>query len=149
MDKTLPVEREKPQGDITPPVDSPDSTEINELIQKQLKAFQEEFKKQFDNEYKSKLAELQNNQNELEEKKQYLKVIDELKAANMDSGLIDFVYDRDIEVSKVKIKQLKDLITVEVQKGVEERIKQISYTPPNSNGNIDTNKPKPRYFIHH
>jgi ABC-type phosphate transport system substrate-binding protein len=101
---------------------SKDNTNINDLIQKQMKNL-------FDNEYKDKFSELQTSQNELEDKKQHIAVLDEMKAAGMDSSLIDFVYDKDIEASKLKIKQLKGLIDTEVQKGVEARMKN-NYIPP-------------------
>jgi hypothetical protein len=138
-DKTPPV--------VTPPIDNNSDNKINELIQTQLQIFQKSLKKQLDDDYNNKLSKLQSSQSELEEKKQHLAIIDELKTANMDSSLIDFVYDKDIEISKVKIKQLSDLIKAEVQKGIEERLKQNVYIPPINHGDVDTRKPKPKYFI--
>lgn len=139
-----------------PPVDpnddknkSPENLKINEIIQEQIEAFKKDIKKQFDDEYKSKLSDLQNSKNELEEKKHRIAIMDELKAVNMDSSLIDFVYDKDIEASKIKIKQLDKIIKAEVQKGVEERIHSSIYIPPKNDENADFNsrKTKPRYFI--
>lgn len=127
----------------------PETLKINEIIQKQIGTFQDSFIKKFNEEYQDKLSKLKSDQNELSEKKQQLAVIDELKTAKMDSSLIDFVYDKDIEVSKIKIKQLSDLITVEVQRGIEDRLRKNAYTPPKGtdNTNFSSNFKKPKYVV--
>lgn len=143
--------------DKTPPIDGGnppdnkiiDDTKINEIIEKQFGTLKDDFMKKFSSEYGDKISKLQSSQKELDEKKQRLAVIDELKAAKMDSSLIDYVYDKDIEISKVKIKQLGDLIAAEVQKGVEERIKSSSYVPPENDNNSDFlgNFKRPKYVV--
>lgn len=140
--------------DNTPPVDGGnppddkviDDTKINELIQKQFGALKDDFMKKFTTEYDDKISKLQSSQKELDEKKQRLAVLDELKAAKMDSSLIDYVYDKDIEVSKVKIKQLSGLITAEVKKGIEERLKG-TYKPHQNNTNTLGGFKKPKYVV--
>jgi hypothetical protein len=131
-----------PQEENIPPVVAPsnDENNINEIIQKQIKNV-------FDTEYKNKFSELQTSQSQLEDKKQHIAVLDEMKAAGIDSSLIDFVYDKDIKASKLKIKQLKGLIDAEVQKGVEARMKG-TFKPPANHGNTTSGSFKmPKYWI--
>jgi hypothetical protein len=142
------------EGDNTPPVVIPpagddSNAKMNEMIQEQMKIFQENLMKQFDGDYKEKLNKLNADNSELEEKKQRLLVGETLRSLNMDGGLIDFVYDKDIEITKVKIKQLGDLIESEVDKGIIARFKKNVYIPPSGNNQDDFSgsKDKPRYFV--
>jgi hypothetical protein len=155
MAKIVPPVVVKPEeGDNIPPVVIPSKGEdsndkMNEMIQQQMKVFQENLMKQFDGDYTEKLNKLNADNSELEERKQRLTVAETLRASNMDGGLIDFVYDKDIEIVKTKIKQLGDLIRLEADKSVLERFKKHSYTPPSGNdpGDFSSSKDKPKYFV--
>jgi len=149
-----PVEVDPVKGDNTPPVVTPpkgdeNNDKMNEMIALQMKTFQENLMAQFDGDFKEKLSKLESDKSELEEKKQRLVVMEALRESNLDSSLIDFVYDKDIEISKVKMKQLGDIIAIEVQKGVFDRFKKSSYTPPSDNGGgfSAPGKEKPKYFV--
>jgi hypothetical protein len=154
MADIVPPDDKKPEGEVLPPPSNPPPAndpefKIKELMQKQMKEFQDGLIAQLEKDYKEKLAKIQNDSHELEEKKQRLAISEELRAVGMDGGLIDFVYDKDIEISKGKIKQLKELIEIEINKGIQERLKASSYVPPKSEGNsqYDNNITKPKYFV--
>lgn len=129
-DRETPKDKPKDKPKDTDKKADPEAEKINALIQEHLSTFGDNFIKKFNEQYEGKLSQLKSDCAELDEKKQHMAVLDEMKTAKMDSSLIDFVYDKDIEVSKVKIEQLNKLITEEVQRGVETRLKGLAYTPP-------------------
>jgi len=150
MADKVPPEGVEPEGGsnipskVTPPGDS----DLNANMEKQMQIFKENFMAQFDDEYKEKITKLNSDNGELEERKQRLAVSEEIRALGIDSNFIDFVYDKDIEISKVKIKQLEGMIKSEADKETNKRMRVNSYTPPKNNGNITTKgKSKPKYFI--
>lgn len=152
VNTTPPMSNDPEGGSNIPPEkdDAPkDNNElkINELIEKQMKAFQDNFITQFNKEYSDKLTKLQSDNLELEEKKQRLIIGEELRDADLDGSLIDFVYDKDIEVSKIKITQLKELIEVAAERKITERLKLNAYTPPTNVEGFTQNKEKPKYFL--
>ena len=145
-----PVEGNTPPPVVIPPKGDDSNTKMNEMIALQMKTFQDNLMAQFETDYKEKLNKLNTENGELEEKKQRLAVVETLRASNIDSEFLDFVYDKDIEIVKVKIKQLGDLIKLETDRGVLERFKTNCYTPPSSNdfGVFGgESKPKPKYFV--
>lgn len=145
-----PVEGNTPPPVVTPPKGDDNNAKMTEMIALQMKAFQETLMAQFDGDYTAKLNKLNADNNELEDKKQRLAVAETLRASNMDGGLIDFVFDKDPEIVKVKIKQLGDLIKLEADRNVMARFKANSYIPPsgnNSDGFGTASKPKPKYFV--
>lgn len=152
MDKVLPpVVVEPGAGDNTSPVVTASKGEdnndkMNEMIQQQMQVFQENLMKQFDGDFKEKLSKFESDKNELEDKKQHLAVAELLRSSNMSSEFLDFVYDSDIEIVKVKTKQLGDLISLEANKGIESRLK--GSTPiTGSSGVAPKAKEKPKYFV--
>lgn len=149
-----PVESDPGEGSNIPSKDvntpsGENEFKIKELIEKQMEVFKDTFISQFNKEYSDKLTKLENDNLELEEKKQRLIVGEELRNAGLDGSLIDFVYDKDIAVSKMKINQLKEIIEVETNRKVLERFKESSYVPPSNydGGFTPGNKNKPSYFL--
>ena len=145
-----PVEGNTPPPVVTPPKGDENSVKMSEMIALQMKAFQENLMAQFNGDYTEKLNKLNADNSELEDKKHRLAVAETLRASDMDSEFLDFVYDKDPEIVKVKIKQLSDLMTIAVNKGITERLIKSSYTPPGGTGSgdfggISSNKPK--YFV--
>lgn len=134
------------EGEETPPPSGDYAFNINAMIASQLEAFQSTFINQINEDYSAKLKELQKDKDKLEKTKTKLAIIEELKAAGLDSGLIDFVYDDDQEVAKLKIEQIKKLINSGIEKGIEEKLKLSSYIPPTSSS-VDERKSKPKYFL--
>ena len=148
-----PVESNPVEGSNIPSKDDNASKgdndfKINELIEKQMEAFKDTFISQFNKEYSDKLTKLENGNLELEEKKQRLIVSEELRNAGLEGDWIDFAYDKDLEICKMKIIQIKAMIKVEVDKGIQERLK-TSYVPPTNYAGKFTqnNKDKPSYFV--
>ncbi|MCB2309422.1 hypothetical protein LGL08_23030 [Clostridium estertheticum] len=153
-DVTPPEEGKPEEGNNTPPVVTPpkgdeNNAKMNEMIALQMKTFQENLMTQLNGEYTEKLNKLNDDNSELEDKKQRLAVAETLRASNMDGGLIDFVFDKDPEIVKAKIKQLDDLIKLEADRNVMARFKAHSYIPPNDNGGgfSAPSKDKPKYFV--
>ncbi|GAA0780028.1 hypothetical protein GCM10008908_39430 [Clostridium subterminale] len=128
--------------------DGENEFKINEIIEKQMEAFKNTFMAQFNEEYSHKLDKLKSDNLELEEKKQRFAVSEELRIEGLDGDWIDFAYNKDFEISKMKITQLKGLIDKEVQKGVLNRLRAGSYVPPEDHGGDFTpSKDKPQYFL--
>lgn len=149
---TSPIDNNPEGGNNIPPnnVDDPNGNNelgVKELIENQMKVFQNNFITQFNKEYSDKLTKLQSDNLELEGKKQRLIIGEELRAADLDGSLIDFVYDKDIEVSKMKITQLKELINAAAERKVHNKLKEFSYVPGSNDENFIQNKEKPKYFI--
>lgn len=152
LDTTPPIEIDSQEGSNIPSkdlnTDGENEFKINEIIEKQMEAFKDTFMAQFNKEYSEKLSKFKSDNLELEEKKQRLAVGEELRIAGLDGDWMDFVYDKDFEISKMKITRLEGLIKSEVDKGVLERFKEANYIPPPSSKEINirsTNKPK--YFL--
>ncbi|WP_461207827.1 hypothetical protein [Clostridium sp. DL1XJH146] len=140
VDETI-EEEPTPTGDYT--------FDINKMIADQLGVFQNDFITQINAEYKEKFEKLKKDIDDIEKKKKKLAIIEELKTEGLDSSLIEFVYDDNIEIAKLKIAQIKKIIMIGIEQGIELKLKTSSYIPGGSSDNLNDNidKNKPKYFV--
>lgn len=148
MDKIDVPQQDETETDKKDVNNDNEKLDINKIIEKQMKAFQDSFIEQFNKEYSDKLDKLKNDNIELESKKQRILISEELRTNGLDGSLIDLVYDDDIEIVKARISQLNKVIETEALKIVDEKFRNNSYIPGGNSEipNIN-NENKPKYFI--
>ena len=69
-----------------------------------------------------------------------------LESKSLDTGFFDFVFNEDIEVVKSNIETLESLLTVKVDKLVNERLNN-GYKPPKDENNLVNHFKKPKYMV--
>ncbi|MBU3208043.1 DUF4355 domain-containing protein [Clostridium algidicarnis] len=128
-------------------------SEINQIIKTQMAEIQEklqaDFMEKFNLEFSGKIDNFENEKKEFQSVKQKHAIKELLLENNLESNFLDFVYDDDIEVSKLKLAELNTIIDNRVQNAVNERFKQYSYIPPSSGETFipDNGYVKPPYIL--
>ncbi len=124
--------------------DKPEENYINDIVKKQMEAFQETLINQFREEFNNEVNKFEEDKKEFQSVKQKHRIKELLLENNLESEFLEFVYDDDIEVASMKMKELNTIITNRVEYVVKERLKLNSYTPPSGDsitGSISNKKP--------
>ncbi|NFL54350.1 hypothetical protein FDB79_01765 [Clostridium botulinum] len=68
--------------------------------------------------------------------------------SNLESNLLDYVYDNDVEVAKLKINEINTIINNRVERMITDRLKENSYTPPSNGESFNNDRfNKPSYIV--
>jgi len=127
--------------------DKPEENYINDIVKKQMEAFQETLINQFREEFNNEVNKFEEDKKEFQSVKQKHRIKELLLENNLESEFLEFVYDDDIEVASMKIKGLNTIITNRVEYVVKERLKLNSYTPPSGDSTGSISNKKPPYMV--
>ncbi|HDO9660870.1 TPA: hypothetical protein P5Q24_003879 [Clostridioides difficile] len=110
-------------------IDEPLQQKIAELVGKQI----EEITKQ--------LKSTQEENKDLKQKHYKIEMQKKIKANGLEnSNWLDVLYDENEKIADFKIETVKKIIAEEVQRGVDKRIKDGSYTPPGNDNWLSSSR---------
>ncbi|MFB5819507.1 hypothetical protein ACE5NE_18820 [Clostridioides difficile] len=110
-------------------IDEPLQQKIAELVGKQIA------------EITKQLKSTQEENKDLKQKHYKIEMQKKIKANGLEnSNWLDVLYDEDEKIADFKIETVKKIIAEEVQRGVDKRIKDGSYTPPGNDNWLSSSR---------
>lgn len=141
-------EQEQPKKTPEQEQEKPKENNINDIVKKQMEQFQTQFMEQFQQQFGDKINKFENDKKEFQNAKQKHAIKELLMQNSLEGELLDYVYDDDIEVAKIKIDEINTIINNRVEKIIIDRLKESSYIPPSNGENFESNNfKKPSYMV--
>lgn len=128
--------------------EEPKENYINDIVKKQMEQFQTQFTEQFQKQFNDKINKFEDDKKDFQTTKQKHQVKELLMESNLESNLLDYVYDNDVEVVKLKIDEINTIINNRAEKIVMGRLKENSYIPPSKGESFNNERfNKPSYMV--
>ncbi|WP_282804458.1 hypothetical protein [Clostridium tetani] len=128
--------------------ENPKENNINDIVKKQMEQFQTQFMEKFQEQFHEKINNFENDKKEFQNAKQRHAIKELLMENNLEGELLDYVYNDDVEVAKLKINEINTIINNRVEKIVMNRLKENSYIPPSKGESFNNERfNKPSYMV--
>lgn len=128
--------------------EKPKENYINDIVKKQIEQFQTQFIEQFQDQFNDKINKFENDKRDFQNEKKKHEIKELLMENNLEGELLDYVYDEDLEVVKLKIGEINTIINNRVEKIITNRLRENAYIPPSGNESSNNDKfKKPSYMV--